>query len=59
MFSVFLEATGLKTLYGVVRPRSGTVSLGGTPLNKLSTAERARRIGVLAQDSPALSGYTA
>jgi len=53
------KSTLLKTLYGVARPRSGTVSLDGTPLHKLSTTERARRIGVLAQDSPALSGYTA
>jgi len=52
------KSTLLKTLYGVARPRSGTISLGGTPLHRLTAAERARRIGVLAQDSPALSGYT-
>ena len=52
------KSTLLKTLYGAVRPRSGTISLGGTPLHRLTATERARRIGVLTQDSPALYGYT-
>jgi iron complex transport system ATP-binding protein len=53
------KSTLLKALYGVARPRSGGISIDGTPLHRLTAAERARRIGVLAQDSPALNGYTA
>jgi iron complex transport system ATP-binding protein len=53
------KSTLLKALYGVARPRSGVISLDGAPLQRLAAGERARRIGVLAQDSPALSGYTA
>ncbi|MDX2222493.1 MAG: ABC transporter ATP-binding protein [Rhodospirillaceae bacterium] len=44
------KTTLLKALAGLVRPRSGAVSLEGQPVLALPAALRARRIGYLAQD---------
>jgi branched-chain amino acid transport system ATP-binding protein len=37
------KSTTMKTVLGIVRPKSGVVSYGGTTINDLPTAERVRR----------------
>ncbi len=37
------KSTTMKTIMGVVRPRTGTVIFDGQPIEKLSTSERVRR----------------
>jgi branched-chain amino acid transport system ATP-binding protein len=37
------KSTTMKTILGIVRPKSGVVSYGGTTINDLPTAERVRR----------------
>jgi branched-chain amino acid transport system ATP-binding protein len=37
------KSTTMKTILGLVRPRSGTVSYAGEVINTLSTADRVRR----------------
>jgi len=37
------KSTTMKTVLGIVKPRSGTVSYGGERINDLSTADRVRR----------------
>jgi len=43
------KSTLLKVLAGLLRPRAGTVSLGGRPLVEVPRREAARRIGYLPQ----------
>ncbi len=45
------KSTLLKTLAGILPEVSGTVRLGGDPLQELSGRERARRVGLLLTDS--------
>ena len=37
------KSTTMKTILGIVKPKSGTVTYGGTIINNLATAERAKR----------------
>ncbi len=47
------KSTLLRMLCGMLKPSSGLVSLDGEPLDRLPTAERARRIAVVGQsDQP-------
>ena len=44
------KSTLLKTLAGILSPVDGTVTLGGTPLARLSRKETARRCAILLQE---------
>ena len=37
------KSTTMKTILGIVKPKSGTVTYGGTIINNLATAERVKR----------------
>ena len=37
------KSTSMKTILGIVKPKSGTVTYGGTIINNLATAERVKR----------------
>ena len=37
------KSTTMKTIFGIVKPKSGTVTYGGTIINNLATAERVKR----------------
>lgn len=46
------KSTLLRTLYGALKPASGIVRLDNTPVASIPPADRARRIGVVAQEPP-------
>ncbi|MCH3973564.1 ABC transporter ATP-binding protein [Bifidobacterium tibiigranuli] len=46
------KSTLLRTLYGALKPSSGSIQIDGVPLASIPLAARARRIGVVAQESP-------
>jgi iron complex transport system ATP-binding protein len=53
------KSTLVRLLAGYLRPRCGAVLLGGRALSRLSDRERARRIAVVQQDTPATFDFTA
>jgi iron complex transport system ATP-binding protein len=52
------KTTLLSALAGLIRPDSGTVTLDGTPLARLSRSDRARRLAWLEQGARAAWGLT-
>ncbi len=52
------KSTLLRLLAGIVRPVSGLILLDGRPIDRMSRAGIARRIGFLPQESPSLFDYT-
>ena len=52
------KSTALRVAAGVLRPTSGHACLDGGDLLKLTPRERARRIAVVPQEGPALTGLT-
>lgn len=53
------KTTLLKTLLGLLPVRGGSIRLDGTPLERLSEAERARRIGYVPQASASPFAFSA
>lgn len=53
------KSTLVKLLSGYLLPQKGRVTLGGRELRRLSPRERARRIAIVPQDTPAVFDYTA
>ncbi len=51
------KSTLLRLLAGIINPGSGTVTLDGRPLSRMSRREIAVRIGFLPQESPSLFDY--
>jgi iron complex transport system ATP-binding protein len=52
------KSTLLRSLAGLVRPDSGSISLGGTDISQIRTKEYARRVAVLPQSPVAPEGLT-
>jgi len=52
------KSTIIRIAGGLTAAKSGTVCLGGAPLNSLSRAEVARRVAVVFQDAPVPNEYT-
>ncbi|MBU1862082.1 MAG: ABC transporter ATP-binding protein [Candidatus Omnitrophica bacterium] len=53
------KTTLIKVMCGLLKAQCGTVTIDGTPLAVLTNRERARRIGVIEQDTSYLYPYTA
>lgn len=53
------KTTLLRLLGGLLVPRAGTVTLGGTPIGDLTRREVARRISMVPQAQPPAFGFTA
>ena len=52
------KTTLLKLLCGELKPQSGTITLGDTPIGRLSVDQRARRMAVVRHQSTPAFGYT-
>jgi iron complex transport system ATP-binding protein len=52
------KSTLIKTIAGIISPRSGTIALNGTDVSHLSRSEVAKRIGYVPQDFHYLSSST-
>ena len=52
------KSTLLRTLAGLVRPRSGSVLLDGSPIASLAPADRARRLAYLPQHPDVVGPFT-
>lgn len=52
------KSTMLRTLAGLLSPKSGSIMLEGRPIARLSAKETARRVGILSQGPVAPDGLT-